>query len=115
MTDSQNEFLARVAFLVLLAGMLVPFLVLGLAFLLPPTPSEVLLCLGLGFGFLSAVVALVLGRLCRQHGKPIRSGVQCGDNRPDWIVYVWHHLFEKTAILDGVFWIIMAVVKVFTA
>ena len=111
MTDRQNVLLAKVAFLVLLAGILVPwFLVILL--LLFDIVSEITIWLAVGFGFLAAIVAIVLGRICRRRRQPLRAELQRDGNGPDWVIYVWHQLFEKTAIWDAIGWIIMAILAV---
>jgi hypothetical protein len=111
MTETQSEFLAKVAFLALL-GSLAPYLFLPLL-LLPGTSSGIVLGFVFAIGFLSAIVAWVLGRICRQHQKPVRTGMQRVEHRPNLIFCVWHHLFEKTAIVDAFIWITVAVLAIY--
>ena len=111
MTDRQNVLLAKVAFLVLLAGIVVPYFLVILLVLFDVV-SEVTIWLAVGFGFLSAIVAIALGRICRQRRKPLRAELQRDGNGPDWVLYVWHNLFETTAIWDALGWIVMAILAV---
>lgn len=75
MTDannSQSEIIAKIAFFLLIGGVLVPLIITLLVFLLPwinlsKTSAENVALLAVGFGFLLEVLALVLGIFCRQH------------------------------------------------
>ena len=66
--DRQTEIIAKIAFFLMIGGWLVQLIIGVLVVLLPENnlPDIVGLLL-VGFAFLSEVLALVLGIVCRQH------------------------------------------------
>jgi hypothetical protein len=68
---NQRDFIAKSAFILMLAGVLAPLIVAAAAFLMPglklsPANWQTILTLVVGFSFLSEVLALVLGIVSRQ-------------------------------------------------
>lgn len=79
--DTQSEIIAKSAFLLMIGGVVVPLIIALLVFLvpgihLPEATVRIVGFLAVGFAFLSEVLALVLGILCRQQllGKAAMAG-----------------------------------------
>jgi hypothetical protein len=91
--DRERRFIARCALVLFLAGLLVPFIIVGLLFAvgkmyLSSWAIVVDLCLCIGFGFIAEVLALTLGIIGRRRHSvkaEMCDAVDIGD-REHWFI-----------------------------